>query len=187
MKHFLRIATNINVMPLLQALQRNTDLWNADRVRQDFTGSEREVIAQSPHAQVDDILLRFPDSASATLGDELICHSRPALARLPQARPLVFGLMNQVEGTLLGRVMVTRLRPGKRILPHADTRGRYANSMMRYHIVLQSEPGAIFRAEDEQISMRAGEVWQFNAHAEHEVVNNSADDRLHLIVDIRSE
>jgi hypothetical protein len=33
--------------------------------------------------------------------------------------------------------------------------------------------------------MRTGEVWWFNNAIEHEVVNNSADDRIHLIVDIR--
>ncbi|RQS39783.1 aspartyl/asparaginyl beta-hydroxylase domain-containing protein [Burkholderia sp. Bp8990] len=174
-------------MPLLQAVQRNGDLWNADRVRQDFTDSERELFKQSPHAEVDDILLRFPDRDSPTISDDLICTNQPALARLPQARPLIFGLMNQVDGMLLGRVMITRLRPGKRITPHADTRGLYANSMQRYHVVLQGEPGAMFVAEDEQVNMRTGEVWQFNAHAMHECMNNSTDDRVHLIIDIRSE
>jgi uncharacterized cupin superfamily protein len=64
--------------------------------------------------------------------------------------------------------------------------GRYANTMSRYHIPLQSGPGVLFRAGDEHVYMRPGEAWDFNAHAEHEVVNNSADDRVHLIVDIRT-
>jgi hypothetical protein len=178
-KHFLKIASGINVMPLLSALQRRPELWNADRVRQSFD--------KSPHAAVDDILLRFSDSAAKDIGDRLLCTNTESFSNLPQARPLVYGLMTQVEGSVLGRAMVTRLAPGKCISPHADTRGRYANYFKRYHIVLQCEPGAVFRAEDEQIQMRQGEVWQFNAHAMHEVVNNSAEDRIVLIVDIRSD
>jgi aspartyl/asparaginyl beta-hydroxylase (cupin superfamily) len=34
--------------------------------------------------------------------------------------------------------------------------------------------------------MAAGEVWWFDNTVEHEVVNNSADDRIVLICDIRS-
>lgn len=187
MKHFLRIASNINVLPLLQALQRQPELWSADRVRQDFSESGRELFKQSPHADVDDIILRFPDRDSPTLGDDLICANKEAFSRLPQARPLVLGLMNQVEGAMLGRVLITRLAPGKCITPHADTRGAYANYFKRYHVMLQCEPGAVFRAGAEQVQMRAGEVWQFDAHAMHEVVNNSTDDRISLIVDIRSD
>ena len=174
-------------MPLLQALHRHPHLWNADRVRQDFSNSTRELVADSPHAQVDDILLRFSDTSAPDIGDQLICANTEAFAALPQARPLVLGLMREVEGTVLGRAMITKLAPGKCITPHADTRGRYANYYKRYHLVLQSEPGSVFRANDEQVQMRAGEVWHFDAHAMHEVVNNSADDRIHLIVDVRSD
>ena len=55
----------------------------------------------------------------------------------------------------------------------------------RYHIVLSGHPGSIFRAGDEQVTMLTGEVWWFDNTKEHEVINNSADDRIHLIVDIK--
>ena len=35
------------------------------------------------------------------------------------------------------------------------------------------------------VNMLTGEIWWFNNQAEHEIINNSADDRIHLIVDIR--
>ena len=95
--------------------------------------------------------------------------------------------MVRVDGHELGRLLVTKIRPGGRILPHADVTGDYVNqgNISRYHIVLQGLPGSQFRAGDETVCMRTGEVWWFNAHAEHEVFNNSADDRIHLIADVK--
>lgn len=108
----------------------------------------------------------------------------PALAELPMVRPIVFGLMRHVEGERLGRVLITRLGPGKRIYPHVDG-GDHAAYFKRYQVALQCQPGCIFRAGDEQVQMRTGEAWWFDNGQEHEVVNHSADDRLALIVDIR--
>lgn len=176
-RNFLQIGANLDFVPLLIALQNHPELWNADRVRATFD--------ESPHRDVDDILLRFSDTSAENIGDQLICHNLPALATLPQARPLIFWLMARAEGEMLGRVMVTRLAPGKRIFPHADVLGLYANTMNRFHIPLQAGPGCVFRAGNEQVTMRPGEAWDFNANAEHEIINNSADDRIHLIVDIR--
>jgi uncharacterized cupin superfamily protein len=52
---------------------------------------------------------------------------------------------------------------------------------------LKSGPGCNFRCGDEEVFMRPGDVWWFQNAIEHEVTNNSGDDRLHLIVDIRTE
>jgi aspartyl/asparaginyl beta-hydroxylase (cupin superfamily) len=97
--------------------------------------------------------------------------------------------MRQIDGERLGRVLISRMAPGKRIHPHTDMNDDPALSIVpyykRYQIALQSLPGVVFRAGEEQVSMRTGEVWWFNNGVEHEVVNNSADDRLALVVDIR--
>lgn len=180
MKNFLKIGHGVDVMPLVLALQHQAGLWDAENVRKTYSDL-------SPHKEVNDILLRFSDPSSDKIGDELICENTPAMLALPQARELVFSLMARVQGVMLGRVMVTRLAPGGRIHPHADTQGKYANTYRRFHIVLQSEPGCVFQAGDEQVYMRPGDVWDFNAHALHEVFNGSANDRLHLIVDIKTQ
>jgi hypothetical protein len=177
MRNFLQIGAGLDVIPLLLALQNHPELWNADAVRSTFE--------ESPHRDVQDILLRFSDTSAENIGDQLLCHNMPAMAVLPQARPLIYWLMARVEGDMLGRVMITKLAPGKRIFPHSDVLGLYANTMNRFHIPLQSGPGCMFRAGTEQVTMQPGDAWDFNAHAEHEVINNSADDRIHLIVDIR--
>lgn len=171
------LASNINVAPLCHAAQRQRDLWNVNPLRTAHPGS--------PHGEAEDIWLRFsPLEDPAAVMDGLDSVNYPGFAALPQARPIVFDLMRLVEGERLGRVLITRLKPGGRITRHADE-GEYAAHFDRYHVSLHGLPGSIFRAGDETVSMATGECWWFDNQAPHEVVNNSADDRIHLIVDIR--
>jgi quercetin dioxygenase-like cupin family protein len=81
--------------------------------------------------------------------------------------------------------MINKLKAGGRIYPHADT-PVHAEYWDRFHIVLQSQPGSNFRCDDEWVNMETGDVWWFNNRLEHEVVNNSDDDRIHLVCDIRT-
>lgn len=184
MRYFHKIADGVDTMPLMHALARQPGLWNADTFRTRFPGT--------PHAEADDILIRFSDPARCTTASNVIGDDRPvwhpAARALPQAKAVVLALMARVEAYELGRVLVTRLRPGARILPHADRDGAYvqAPDRARYHVVLQGLPGSLYACGDETVCMRTGEVWWFDAHAQHEVVNNSADDRVHLLVDVRT-
>ena len=119
----------------------------------------------------------------------------PGWHALPAAHPFVFGLMTRVKGVHLGRVMITRVAPGIAIPPHSDRieeaetqfpdRVPSAIYYDRYHVVLASALGVVFRTGDESVYMAPGEAWWFNNNIPHEVINNSATDRIHLICDIR--
>ncbi len=183
MRYFEKIAEGVDVLPLLHAATRQADLWNANTLRTDHVGSV--------HAEVDDIWLRFSDTAEydkqgdpALIADEHESIHYPAFAVLPQARVIIFDLMRRVEGERLGRVMITRLKPGGRIAPHEDG-GDHARYYDRYQVVLQGLPGSVFKSGDEQVQMKTGEAWWFDNSQTHEVLNNSTDDRVHLIVDIK--
>jgi quercetin dioxygenase-like cupin family protein len=179
MRHFQRIADGVDLAPLLAALAAHPELWGADELRVTYA-------EDSPHREVDDILVRFNAGRDpATLGDDLECIWQPAVSPLFLIRSLALDLMRRVGGERLGRVMLTRLAPGKQIHPHADVLGAYAHYYNRVHLVLQSSPGCVFHAGQESVWMRPGEAWLFDAHAVHSVVNNGADDRIHLIVDVR--
>lgn len=186
MRYFQRLASGLNVAPLAHALQRKPHLWNADRLRTTFEGS--------PHAQADDILLRFEDVGGSAdepgFTERLESAERvwkPAWDELPEVRPLLGPLLMSVGAYEMARLMVTRLKPGAGITPHADTQGAYANlpDIARYHLVVQGLPGSLFRCGDETVCMETGSVWWFDARTEHEVVNNSVDDRIHLLIDAR--
>lgn len=181
MRNFLKIG-EVDVLPLLYSVQRQ-NLWNTETLRTTHQ--------DSPHTQVDDILMRFNDLGeyrktenAALVLDEHESINYPAWDKLPEAHPIIFNLMRRVSGIRLGRVMITRLAPGKSIAPHVDG-GEHAAYYERHHIILKNGPGSIFRAGNETVTMLPGEVYWFNNAAEHEVINNSSDDRLTMIVDIR--
>lgn len=197
MRNFQQLAAGIDVLPLYHAVQRQSELWNQNKLR--------TAHKNSPHSEVDDIWLRFIDlSAYGELQDSeygatykenpeakkqiLDQHESifyPAWFKLPQASPIIFDLMRRVEGIRLGRVLITKLTPGKRITPHVDG-GDHAAYYDRYHCILQNGPGSIFKAGNEIVTMKAGDVWWFDNSSLHEVVNNSTDDRLTMIIDIRT-
>lgn len=190
MRNFLRIAEGMNVKPLLNALYRKPELWKADDFLRKFP--------QGPFGDTDTIYLRFQDHVQVANDEELElykqnklaghdlheCPWRPEVNELPEARAHIMGLMTALGATRLGRCMINRLKPGGRIYPHADTEW-HASYWDRYHLVLQSHAGNTFRCEDETIWMREGEIWWFQNALEHEVINNSDTDRIHIVMDLR--
>lgn len=190
MKNFLRIGTDVPTMALLLAIQRlekSHGVWKADTYLRDYP--------QGPFGNTESIILRFPSRSVHETEEALRKHEanfdqhenidQPVFKSLPEARPLVFNLMAAVQGERLGRVMINKLNPGGEIYPHADT-PVHAEYWDRFHIVLQSAPGSNFRCGDETVHMRTGECWWFNNRLEHQVINNSAEERIHMIVDIRT-
>lgn len=175
MKYFLKMAENIQVLPLLSSLARHPELWNADDARTTFE--------DSPHVDVDDILLRFGSKD----GDSLEAVDLSPARVVTGAKQMALDIMKLVNGSRLGRVVITKLAPGGKILPHADVKGEYTAYYTRYHVVLQGLPGSTFSCGDETVTMRTGELWWFDAHAEHAVANNSQDDRIHMLIDVRIE
>lgn len=179
MRNFLKIADGVDVLPVLHALALNDDLWNAHNLR--------TLYPQSPHHEAEDILIWFNDlnQDSATIADDKAVVPYPAWDRLPQVRPIIFDLMRRVEGVQLGRVMITRLKPGGQIYPHEDA-GAPAEFYSRYQLSLQCGPGCLFHCGDETAYFSPGSLWLFQNQITHSVVNNSADDRLVLIADVRN-
>ena len=176
MRNFYKLG-EIDPGPLMMALARQPGLWNENALRTQHPNTA--------HAQADDIWLWFNDPTNpAAVVDDRQTIPYPAWDALPQVRPIVFDLMRRVEGVQLGRVLITRLAPGKCITPHVDG-GAPATFYSRFQIALQSLPGCLFNAGGETVNFRSGEVWYFDNTIEHAVVNNSADDRLALIVDVR--
>lgn len=190
MKNFMLIANDVNIQPLLLALHRlekSHGVWKEDTYLRDYP--------QGPFGHTESVILRFPPRSVHETEEALSQHEvnfdqhenvdQPVFKSLPEARPLIFNLMAAVQGERLGRCIINKLNPGGVIYPHADTPA-HAEYWDRFHIVLQSAPGSNFRAGDEWVHMRTGEVWWFNNRIEHEVINNSADERIHLVVDIRT-
>lgn len=181
------LASGIDVLPLNLAIKRRAGIWKADTYLRDYP--------QGPFGEIESIILRFPPRSVFETEEELAkaqvtidqheCVDQPVYATLPEARPLVMQLMARVGGERLGRVIINKIAPGGRIFPHADTPA-HAEYWDRFHIVLESQPGVVFRAGDEQVYMAVGEAWWFQNLEVHEVINNSGTDRVHMVIDIRT-
>lgn len=189
MRNFLRLATGVNVAPLMLAIARRPELWKEDTYLRDYP--------QGPFGEVDSIMLRFPEKRVFEQEAEVDAYKRgehffdqhesidyPAYAALTEARALVMSLFTAAAGERLGRVMINRIKPGGVIFPHADTPEHVAH-YSRFHLVLQSEPGVMFRCGDERTYWEAGAAFWFNNALEHEVRNDSPSDRIHLVLDAR--
>jgi hypothetical protein len=156
-------------------------LWDQNTLRTKHPGTA--------HSQVSDIWVFFnelPTDKKKTIVDDKDVIPYIAWYMLPSLRPLVLALMNQVGAVRLGRVIITRLPPGKSIDKHVDS-GAPATYFTRYQIAIQCEPGNMFMIGDEQVSFRTGEIWQIDNKIEHGVINNSNTDRIVCIIDARSE
>lgn len=191
MRYFQKIAEGVNVAGVVQELHQHDYLWNGHKFRTTYEGT--------PHVDVDDIWLRFSPEEKLNTQDvtEVLNDTGgivwyPPRLVLPSLKPIVLDLMRMMNGYELGRLLITRIVPGGRILPHADVAGEYVNlgDVQRYHVVLQGHPGSFFACGEadkrgETVQMLTGEVWWFDAHSLHEVHNRSDDDRIHLLVDMR--
>jgi Aspartyl/Asparaginyl beta-hydroxylase len=186
MNHFMKIA-KVETTPLMLAIRRRPELWQEDTYLRDYP--------QGPFGQTQTIMLRFPVKRVLETEEELKRadsiydqHENidyPAYKILHEARPLVMNLFGAMAGERLGRVMINRILPGGRIFPHADT-PEHADYYTRFHIVLHGLPGCVIYCDNEQMDMRTGDVFWFNNKLLHEVRNNSADDRVSMVVDIRT-
>lgn len=183
MKNFQKLHENLDITSLYNAIIRQPELWDTNNTRKTF-------MENSPHREVEDIILRGQklqdtDKKSILKAQwDLQCFNFPAFYAMPQIRPFIFGLMTRLEGEQLGRIIITKLAPGKQIYTHKDE-GGYSEHYNRYHLVISAGLGSLFKAEDEEVTMKTGELWWVNKLVEHSVINNSSQDRIHLIIDIR--
>lgn len=189
-RNFQRIATGVNVTALMLAITRRPELWTEDSYLRHYP--------QGPFGETDSIMLRFPKKLEVKSEKQLALYKKnmlpghdqhesidyPAYMRLPEARALVMQVFAAVAGERLGRVMINRVCSGGRIFPHADS-PEHASYYRRFHIVLQSQEGVMFRCEQERTFWETGSVFWFNNALEHEVINESDSDRIHLVMDAR--
>lgn len=177
MRHIVKLAEGIGVTPLLNALVVNPDLWNENNLRTTHP--------DSPHTQTDDIWVMFnriPSDPLEVVDDVDVIPYR-AWSVLP-IQTLVLDLMRLVSGVRLGSVIISRLPPGAQIPAHVD-QGAPATYYDRYHLCLQSSPGTLNISGNETVQYRAGEFYFFDNRSEHAVINNSSDDRIVIVMDVR--
>lgn len=86
-------------------------------------------------------------------------------------------------GEVVARSRLMRLAPGAEVQEHVDFNYHWY-SRVRIHVPIITEPSVRFFCGQEEVHMPAGEAWLFDSWRRHRVVNGSASDRVHLVIDI---
>ena len=183
-----QILYETDVAPIVNALERNPDLWNS-------IGDRRREEINSPHREAPDIWVRYNSydriADRVHFNDEHIPVWYPAWDKLPELKPIVFDLMQRVQGEILGGILITKVPAGKKVYPHVDT-GWHVDYYDKFYIQLAGAEGCDFcvAGEDgvvERFTPKTGQVYLFDNRNPHWVDNDSAVDRMTLIVCIRTQ
>lgn len=187
MRHFTKLYDGVDVQPLLSQLESHPELWDQHTMRKLTEGS--------PHSRMSDIWVRYNSydrydpNNRAKFNEEHVSVWYPAWKKLPALRPIIFDLMAFVQGEWLGAVLITKIAPGEGIDLHKDA-GWHVAQTEKFYLSLKSSPDSEFichEGEREILSPKPGEMWLFDNRKLHSVENNSTEDRITLIVCIRTE
>ena len=79
-----------------------------------------------------------------------------------------------------GVIMISRLTPGTRIMPHCGS----TNAVLRIHLGITIPAGVTIRVADQVLAWQEGKCLVFDDAYEHEVRHDGAEDRVVLILDM---
>ena len=80
-------------------------------------------------------------------------------------------------------VRLLKLAAGAYIKEHSDYDLSFSDDEVRLHIPIVSNPEVKFFLDAEQVEMKEGECWYLDFTLPHWVKNDSAVDRIHLVID----
>ena len=184
MERFKLIADNLDTGPLLKRILANEHLWAERTERQDYPGSA--------HKDAETIYLRWAVDESIEGGFydlrsrdhvDTIRHLAPEIGDV--VRDAIMRILGPIhlqdELPNVGRVILTRMKPGGEIERHTDE-GPYADKYDRFHVCLSGD--SLFCVEGVPQAMQPGQLFWFNHKLPHWVVNRTESDRIHLIIDL---
>ena len=128
---------------------------------------------QRQHVNAHPVLQGFALNDPAQEWDDL-----PALDACPAIRRLLSRLDCPLKS-----VRLMRLHAGANIRPHRDHGLHLGCGEARLHAPVWTNPDVHFLVAGQEVPMREGELWYFNADEEHAVVNRSPAPRTHLVID----
>ena len=102
----------------------------------------------------------------------------PHLERCPYMRQVMASF-----GEVLSRSRLMKLDAGSEVSLHVDFNYHWF-SRVRIHIPITTYPEVTFFCGEEKLHMGTGECWIFDSWRRHRVINGSAHDRVHLVIDL---
>lgn len=150
--------------------------------------TQRSDLDTSPHKEMTDIWARFKDPKphieSGDWSGFADKHKSVWLQDIPGVKAICEALMGFVGGETLGGVLITKLPPSGKILPHTDS-GWHAEEYDKYYVALKNAKGSEFHFDGCHIDPLEGDVHAFRNDRLHWVENNSTEDRIAMVVCIK--
>jgi len=176
---FAKMPFKVDVAALCNQLDSHPELFDEYQ--------DRRLAAGSPHAEMTDIWVRYnaPENRGAHFNDEHVAQWYPCVFAIPEAVRVAADVFEQVGGEVLGAVLITKLPAGGKIYPHIDS-GWHAGFYDKYYVSVRNGSGAVFGFPDGEFEAKAGDVYQFDNSVEHWVNNDSDEERLSMIVRVRT-
>lgn len=173
------IGLSVEVGELKEFLS-TCDLWGEYTMRSDGE--------TSPHKQMTDIWARYKDPSenlkTGDWSDFFIEHDSEWLKDIPSVKRICSEIMEHVNGSRLGGVLITKLPAGAEITPHVDG-GWHATYYDKYLVPILNEDGAVFCYNGVNQHTPNGDVYAFRNDKQHWVKNESVNDRIVMIVCIK--
>ena len=175
-KNFALMKAGVDVGPMLEEIDGQPQLWDADTRRQTNVQVQRE----TSNIPLRGVLKPIPEGINQNNWHPN-CRT-PYADRCPRIYSWVEQFVKELGGDV-SRISVVRLNPHGRVYPHIDE-GDYYKVRDRYHLVLRSPGGSEMNSGGEEVVFRDGELWWFNNKAVHDAFNPSAEGRIHVIFDV---
>jgi len=102
----------------------------------------------------------------------------PHLQRCPYHRQVM-----ATFGEVLTRSRLMKLDAGCEVAEHVDFNYHWY-SRVRMHIPVITNPAVMFYCGEEKVHMEAGDCWVFDNWRRHRVINESEEERIHLVIDL---
>lgn len=170
-----------SVIEAQRELDEHPEIWNEHKWR---TSS-----SCSPHREVDDIWVRYNRlenlaAGVAAFNGPHVSEWYPVAEKLPSIVALSHRAMIDHGYASMGGVLITRVRAGKQVYPHAD-QGWHATHYEKLCVHLKGNGAQRFCFDDCEIATNEGDVFWFDNSFTHWVRNDTPQDRVSLIVCVR--
>ena len=183
-RYYEKIAYGIPVEQAVAELEAKPELWDVY--------NERTRSPASPNYGCHDIWIRFRERSELTepakYGEPHFPVFYPAWHELPAVQAIIWGIVGFVKPVMLGGILITKVPPGKQIKPH-DDRGAWNAEFMNFKvwIPLKTNARVVCRFPTGGLVMKAGSAFRVNNLVPHSVENYGGEDRITLIMTMRSE
>ncbi len=169
----------LSVSALREDLNTHPEVWDQYRWRTEHP--------QSPHREVSDIWCRYNalENMGPHFNDEHESVWYPVIDKLPAVKSLCNSVMALQDNHNLAGVLITKIPARAQVYPHVDF-GWHAQSTEKIGVLVQGNTDQTFCFENAALRCRAGDCFTFNNSFKHWVKNDSAEDRITLIVCLRS-